>query len=132
MVKHLLPKLCLVAVAFSAGSIEAIASEDTQALVAKARSAAPPSISDNATIIVKGKQIVKGSNGWTCLPDTFPDDGMPMCNDAVWMEMLDALINKKDFKADRIGISYMLQGDLGAGVSNSDHHLIPQEALQVR
>ena len=129
MVKHLIPKLCFAAMACSAGIMESVASDDINALVAKARSAAPPTISDNATIIVKGEQIVKGSNGWTCLPDTFPDDGMPMCNDSVWMEMLDALVNKKDFKAERIGISYMLQGDLGAGVSNSDpYHPDPKKA----
>lgn len=49
-----------------------------------------------------------------------PGDGAPMCNDAVWMEMLGAFSAKADFKATRIGISYMLQGDRGAGVSNSD------------
>ena len=88
MINHFIPKLCLAAIACSVGIANSLANEDIDALVAKAKSAAPPTISDNATIIVKGKEITKGTNGWTCLPDTFPDDGMPMCNDAVWMEML--------------------------------------------
>ncbi|PSW13261.1 hypothetical protein C9J01_10430 [Photobacterium rosenbergii] len=97
--------------------------------IGRAKSAAPASISDEATIVVDGKVVVEGSNGWTCMPDTFPDDGMPMCNDAVWMEMLTAMINKKDFTATKIGISYMLQGDRGAGVSNSDpYHPDPKNA----
>ena len=97
--------------------------------IGRAKSAAPASISDEATVVVDGKVVVEGSNGWTCMPDTFPDDGMPMCNDAVWMEMLTAMINKKDFTATKIGISYMLQGDRGAGVSNSDpYHPDPKNA----
>lgn len=129
MVKRLIPKLLFVAVAGFAGSMNSIAEDDLQALVARAKSAAPAEISGKATVIVDGKEVVKGTNGWVCLPNTFPDDGMPMCNDPVWMEMLDAMVNKKDFKADRIGISYMLQGDLGAGVSNSDpYHSDPKKA----
>ncbi|MGF1736629.1 hypothetical protein [Photobacterium satsumensis] len=97
--------------------------------IGRAKSAAPASISDNATVVVDGKVVVEGSNGWTCMPDTFPDDGMPMCNDAVWMEMLTAMVNKKDFTATKIGLSYMLQGDRGAGVSNSDpYHPDPKSA----
>lgn len=97
--------------------------------IGRAKSAAPASISDNATIVVDGKVVVEGSNDWTCMPDTFPNDGMPMCNDPVWMEMLTAMVNKKDFTATKIGLSYMLQGDRGAGVSNSDpYHPDPKSA----
>ena len=49
-----------------------------------------------------------------------PSDGAAMCNDAVWMKMMNAMGSKSDFSTDRVGISYMLQGDVGAGVSNSD------------
>ncbi|KHT63790.1 hypothetical protein RJ45_10650 [Photobacterium gaetbulicola] len=115
--------------------IPAIAEDDKMAedlmteKIGRAKSAAPASISDEATIVVDGKVVVEGSNGWTCMPDTFPNDGMPMCNDAVWMEMLTAMVNKKDFTATKIGISYMLQGDRGAGVSNSDpYHADPKNA----
>ena len=40
-----------------------------------------------------------------------------------------AVGSKAPFKADGIGISYMLQGDRGAGVSNSDpYHPDPKNA----
>ena len=48
-----------------------------------------------------------------------------MCNDAEWMEMMGAVATQSDYTADRIGISYMLQGEpMGSGVSNSTpyHH----------
>jgi hypothetical protein len=88
--------------------------------VAHARSAAPDTISANATIVVDGKVVVEGSNGWTCMPDTMPGDGAAMCNDAIWMKMMEAMGGKKDFRVEGVGFSYMLQGDIGAGVSNSD------------
>lgn len=97
------------------------ADSDVDSRIAQARSAGPDSISANATIIDGGKVLVEGTNGWTCMPDTFPGDNAPMCNDGVWMEMLGAFGQKGDFKAERIGISYMLMGEpKGSGVSNSD------------
>lgn len=104
--------------------------DDTDRIIAQARSAAPASISANATVISNGTVLVKGTNGWTCLPNTMPGDNAPMCNDKVWMKMLNALANKKDFQTDSVGISYMLQGDAGAGVSNSDpYHPDPKNAI---
>ena len=35
-----------------------------------------------------------------------------MCSDAVWVRMDEAMKNKAAFSTDRIGISYMLRGDL--------------------
>ncbi len=97
--------------------------------IAHARSAAPASISADATVVVDGKVVVEGTNGWTCMPDTMPSDGAAMCNDAVWMAMMKAMGSKSDFTTDRVGISYMLQGDVGAGVSNSDpFHPDPKNA----
>lgn len=97
--------------------------------IAHARSAVPASISADATVVVDGKVVVQGTNGWTCMPDTMPSDGAAMCNDAVWMKLMTALKNKAPFETDRVGISYMLQGDVGAGVSNSDpYHPDPKNA----
>ncbi|PSU08593.1 hypothetical protein C9I92_13945 [Photobacterium ganghwense] len=97
--------------------------------IGRAKSAAPPSVSNDATIIVDGKEVVKGTNGWTCMPETMPGDNAPICADAVWLEMMGALTSKADYKPTRIGISYMLQGDAGGGVSNSDpYHASPKEA----
>ncbi|MGF1681601.1 hypothetical protein [Photobacterium minamisatsumaniensis] len=131
MVKKTLSALCVTALLGSPFLTSAVFAEDDVMTdkIGRAKSAAPASISDHATVIVDGKEVVTGTNGWTCLPDTFPGDGMPMCNDQVWMDMLGAMVNKEDFTATQIGISYMLQGDLGAGVSNSDpYHSEPKKA----
>ena len=115
-----------VAAAFLSGNGMAGELEDRIAL---ARSAAPPSVSADATIVVDGKVVVEGTNGWTCMPDTMPGDGAAMCNDAVWMKVMQAMGSKSDVTVDRVGISYMLQGDVGAGVSNSDpYHPDPKNA----
>lgn len=97
-----------------------VAGEGGEDRIARAQSAAPASISADATIIVDGEVVKEGTNGWTCMPDTMPGDNSPMCNDAVWMEMLGAFGNKADFTPKSIGVSYMLKGDKGSGVSNSD------------
>ncbi|MBT4521246.1 MAG: hypothetical protein HOC23_14690 [Halieaceae bacterium] len=97
-----------------------LAGDGGEKRIMAARSAAPASISANATIVDAGKVLAEGSNGWTCMPDTLPGDGAAMCNDAMWMKMMNAVGSKGDFTANGIGFSYMLQGDVGAGVSNSD------------
>ena len=102
-----------------------LADESAAARIARAMSAAPPSISAEATIMDNdGTVLREGSNGWTCLPNTFPGDQAPLCNDPLWMEMMTAMGNQAPFETDSVGISYMLQGDIGAGVSNSNpfHH----------
>ena len=86
--------------------------------IVRAQSAAHPAISQNATIMdVDGKMLQKGTNSWVCMPGIMPGDKNPMCNDVVWGKMMKAVATKSDFKTDRIGISYMMQGD--AMVSNS-------------
>jgi hypothetical protein len=98
----------------------ALADEAAAVKIARAMSAAPPAISAEATILDNdGTVLREGSNGWTCLPNTLPGDKAPICNDALWMKMMQALGSQAPFEADGIGISYMLQGDIGAGVSNS-------------
>jgi len=112
------------------GLASAQAGETTEVKIARAISAAPAAISAEATIMDNDGTILReGSNGWTCLPNTMPDDHAPICNDTVWMKMMQALGSKSAFETDRIGISYMLQGDIGAGVSNSDpYHPDPKNA----
>lgn len=110
-------------------AVASLAEQEMDARIARAKSAAPASISDNATIVVDGKVVVEGSNGWTCMPDTMPGDGAAMCNDAIWMKMMQAVGTRADFTTDGIGISYMLQGDIGAGVSNATpYHPDPKNA----
>ena len=104
----------------------AFAGESAEDKIARAMSAAPAAVSAEATIMdTDGTMLREGSNGWTCLPDTMPGDRAPLCNDAAWMEMMGALMQGQAYEADRIGISYMLQGEPeGSGVSNSNpgHH----------
>ena len=99
-------------------AIEAATADQREELIAKARSAAPAIVSANATVMYRGEVLAKGTNGWTCMPETLPDDDAPMCNDAVWMGLMSAMSAGKDYEVEKVGISYMLQGD--AGVSNSD------------
>jgi len=107
-------------------SMNSYGGESAEDKIARAQSAAPSGISKNATIMdVDGKILKKGTNGWTCLPGTLPGDKKPMCNDAVWGKMMKAVAAKADFKTDRIGISYMLQGD--AMVSNSSPYATDQK-----
>jgi len=89
-----------------------------EAKIARALEAAPPSITDNATIIdTDGTVLRKGTNGWTCLPASAAGSH-PMCNDTIWMSAMKAIGSKADFKTDKVGISYMLAGD--DNVNNAD------------
>ena len=88
--------------------------ESAEAKIARAMSAAPASVSAEATIMdVDGTILREGSNGWTCLPGVglIPGDQHPMCNDAVWMGWMKAAGAGEPFSTDVIGTSYMLQGD---------------------
>lgn len=109
---YILPVLMLVTINSYSGETNAVK-------IARAQSAAGPAISKHATIMdVDGKLLQKGSNGWMCMPGIQPGDNHPMCNDAVWDKMMKAVATKQNFTTDRIGISYMLQGD--GHVSNSN------------
>ena len=64
---------------------EVITHNSSETKIARALEAAPPSITDKATIIdTDGTVLRKGTNGWTCLPASAAGSH-PMCNDAVWM-----------------------------------------------
>jgi hypothetical protein len=93
--------------------------ESTEEKIARAQSAAHPGISENATIMdVDGTMLRQGSNGWVCMTGVRGDDKHPMCNDAVWTKLMQAAGSGSDFQTDRIGISYMLQGDMNVSNSN--------------
>ena len=77
--------------------------ESDKAKIQRAMKAAPSSISAEATILdvtgwdeVDGWPVLRGgSNGWTCFPGVPLNEGdkHPMCNDAVWMEWLAAILD---------------------------------------
>jgi hypothetical protein len=93
---------------------------DKKAEIANAESAGPASVTANATIKAGDGTILRdGSNGYTCYPQQ--DTMGPMCNEAPWDALIDAMMNKKEFEPKELSISYMLAGEGTAiGVSNSD------------
>lgn len=130
MNKSIISKTVLTMALATAGIGTSMADSDIDKQIAYARSAAPAAVSADATIMVNGKVVVEGSNGWTCMPDTMPGDRAAMCNDALWGEMMNAVGTKAAFKATGVGISYMLLGEPpGSGVSNATpYHPDPKSA----
>lgn len=103
----------LLAVSILSGATIANA-ETTDEKIARAITAAPADITDDATIMdVDGTVLREGTNGWVCLPGIglIPGDEHPMCNDAVWMKWMAAVGSGSEFSTDVVGISYMLAGD---------------------
>lgn len=103
-----------------AAGASAKASPKDQATIREALAAAPLEISRTATVKDwNGNTLKQGTGDYTCYP-TPPKMKLigPMCLDKVWEAWRAAWAEKKDFKADAVGIAYMLQGDVGA--SNTD------------
>ena len=101
------------------GSSLALA-DNASEMIASAESAAPMVVTANATIKAPdGTVLRKGSNSYTCYPQQ--EVIGPMCNEAAWDELISSMMNKKDFKANKYSVSYMLAGEGTAlGFSNSD------------
>jgi hypothetical protein len=91
---------------------------------ASAQSAAPASISADAAVIQVAadgsvKELRKGTNGWTCMPDNPQTPGKdPMCMDANALKWAQAWMAHKPPPANNVGLMYMLQG--GSDASNID------------
>lgn len=88
--------------------------ETTADKIARAMTAAPTNISEQATFRdLDGTLLQEGTNGWVCFPGVplIPDDTHPMCNDAVWMSWMGAVSTGGEFSTDVVGVSYMLAGD---------------------
>ena len=106
--------------------VGAQAQAGAEAKVQSAKSAAPPSIVSDATIMdwpteAGGEMTVlhDGTNSWTCLPDLPTTTGNdPMCLDEPWLAWVDAWVNKKTLQITRMGFGYMLRG--GSPESNTD------------
>lgn len=91
-----------------------------QAKIKSAMSAAPASISAQATVKGRdGSVLREGINGWTCYPDDPDREGQnPMCLDGEWDQWVEARRNQRTPNVTQIGISYMLAG--GSPASNTD------------
>jgi len=95
--------------------------------IENARSAAPLSVSGEATILdwpaEEGGEfpvLVEGTNGWTCLPDMPDTEGNdPECADAMWMKFFEAYFAHETPSFERVGVSYMIAPG-GSPSSNLD------------
>ncbi len=89
-------------------------------LIADAESAAPESVTANATIkTAEGRVLRQGSNSWTC----YPGSGAigPMCNESQWDDLIAAVTTKAPIEVMEFSLSYMMAGEGEAlGVSNLD------------
>jgi len=94
---------------------------DTEALVQNALSAAPPSVAADAKVMnMKGEVLRDGKGAYTCFPFEGPGTDA-MCLDGEWMRWAGAWMEHKDFKAEKVGLAYMLAGDSpSGGASNVD------------
>src|SRR5215831_4459621 len=94
--------------------------------IANALSAGPASITEHAAVIdwpanpkddmSHGRVLRQGTNGWTCMPDiSGRPQHDPMCVDETMMKWLMATLAGKKPDIDRVGLSYMLMGDVRQG-----------------
>ena len=123
-------RLCILAsVAFCVASAPTFAAEwkpptaeipkEDAAYIAKVKTAAPPAVVNNATIVrtpPEGLNTVlqKGTNGFTCF---LGDDGSPECADQNAMAWSKAL-RANQTPPNKIGFVFMLAGD--TGINNHD------------
>ena len=115
-------RLPIVLVSLLFATVLQAGAQDKQALIREALSAAPPEVAKTA--IVKnsdGTVLRPGTGVYTCYPtpDSMKKRGkMSMCLDKTWQAWRNAWLNKKPFKANQVGVAYMLAGDVGS--SNTD------------
>jgi len=118
-----------MAVAADTGAPATPAATGDDAKIAEAMSAAPASISNNATVMdwpaTEGgqpRQLRAGTNNWVCYPSTPNPRGAigqdPMCLDPVFQQWAAAWMGKTNPNIKSTGFGYMLKGDRGA--SNTD------------
>lgn len=127
--KNLLAGSILVALAASSGAADkpaaaTVAAPTDAQLIASAMRAAPAAVARNATIMnmtADGKMVVlrKGSNGFTCMPDSPATPGPdPMCWDRNADAWVHAWVGHTTPPAGKVGFMYMLEG--GTDASNTD------------
>ncbi|MDO8426796.1 MAG: hypothetical protein Q7T24_04715 [Deltaproteobacteria bacterium] len=114
--------LLVFGLVFSAGAAFAakekgIKGMSQEEMISVAKSAAPPQISDNATVLIPGPdnkltEAKKGTNGFTCIADLSgqekPD---PFCGDENATQFIMSMMNKEPRPANTApGVGYMAQG----------------------
>jgi hypothetical protein len=92
--------------------------------IKNALSAGPKFVTDHAAVMdwpsapdKEMRVLRKGSNGWTCMPGPPGTPRYsPMCNDQTMMKWMMEVMAGKTPDINRVGISYMLQGEAGSDV----------------
>jgi hypothetical protein len=109
--------------------LTSLRSDDTEALIKGAISAAPKAIGEAATIVtfdatMETVVLRKGTNNITCIPDdpTTPTDD-PVCTDENGLAWSIALMHHDPAPPPGIGFGYMLMGETAA--SNVDPFAAP-------
>jgi hypothetical protein len=114
--------------------------------IENALSAGPKYITDHAAVMIwpsadkehKMRVIREGSNGWVCMPegDGLVDYGNrlafdhekqrhnPMCANPTMMKWMMAMMDGTKPNLDRVGISYMLQGEGGGDKRFAGPHIM--------
>ena len=114
---NLLGAILPIAMLVSSSGATSEQTTDVASVIADAMSAAPPYISQNATIVGRDMRVLrKGSAKWTCLPSQPAEvpSPNPMCADAVTLQFFTDLRAGKKSTITEIGVSYMLRGETGA------------------
>lgn len=97
--------------------------------IADALRAAPAHIADSATVVDWDMTTVlrEGSPDWICVP-TPPGKPQPapMCGDPTLIQWFRDVTQGKTPTIDRIGISYMLMGEVGADFDHPEHKQPPE------
>src|SRR5882724_7951198 len=66
-----------------------------------------------------GRTLRRGSNGWTCMPDEAGKPAHnPMCVDDTMMKWIMASLAGEKPNLERVGLSYMLLGEVGADIGD--------------
>jgi hypothetical protein len=97
---------------------------DDASMIKSAMTAAPSSLAKNATVIAMGadhkaRTLRKGTNGWTCMPDSPETPGPdPMCWDRNADSWVQAWMSHQNPTPGKTGLMYMLEG--GTDASNTD------------
>lgn len=114
----------------SLGAAQEVAPRWTdQEKIADAMSAAPPAVTQDATIVEWPSEpggaftvLREGTNGWSCIASSPAAVSAslqdPACEDPTWFAWDKAWLAGEAPVVERVGVSYMLSGD--AGVSNTD------------
>jgi hypothetical protein len=103
--------------------------------IANAMTAAPSSISAKATILdwpakdgEAPEVLRKGTNGWSCFPDSPETKGNdPVCADSAWLNLFEAYLTHKTPAVPYVSVAYMIAPG-GSWLSNTEPYAMTETA----